>query len=475
MLLQYVRKTVLLLIILLLTTSLTITPTLADNQSSQTQIFTPEKLKISPFAFVYGNIADLDNAGDPYYSIQKLQDFPYLVCAEPGELSENSKLVTDTIKENTKLFGYVNLGPNNPEDPLENWRLANLNEVKGYIDNIANSDWYGVFIDQFGYDFQETRQRQNEIVDYAHQKGLKCFVNAWFPDDVMGSDIHPDNNPQGEPTHLQAGDYYLIESFLMSGSFYRGGLSYMDKFLKVKKYQDSLGINAVVLSYKWDDTSWEDSVDDITLSYLLSQCLGYEGWWFGGWNGQADYWHLNPKYDIGKLLKPLHHLSETVYRAETEFYTLEYYADDIPHLIAFPKRNQDSIITIRHPVPDDYLDINLLTVEETLSIQKKLNAYGFTDYHKRRLKEDSIFNDPSRSALNQFLYTNNFVYYSTKAKDTLSGNEAINALAETGELGFKDKTKIFIASKFIELGEIMGNIKEKLHSKTKVLFSQFEL
>jgi hypothetical protein len=81
----------------------------------------------------------------------------------------------------------------------------------------------------------------------------------------------------------------------MSDSLYRGGISYLDKLLKVKKYHDNLGVNMVVLSYKRENTPWNQASADIQLSYILAQYLGYQGWWFGGWNGRADYWYLNPK------------------------------------------------------------------------------------------------------------------------------------------------------------------------------------
>jgi len=462
-----IRKFILVFVVLLLILPLDRTLVYAENNAPSGPVFTPEKLKIPPFAFVYGNISNLDDTQDPYYAINKLRHFPYLVCAEPGELSEDSRLVTDTIKTNTRLFGYVNLGPNNPEDDRIDWQFANLNAIMSKIDHIAESGWYGVFIDQFGYDFQETRQRQNIIVDYAHQKGLSCFVNAWFPDHVMGSAIDSYSNPQGEPTHLQAGDFYLIESFLQSGSSYRGDPTYLDKFLKVKDYQDTLGIHTVVLSYKREHTSWEEASDDIVISYLLAQCLGFKGWWFGGWDGRADYGYLNPIYDIGEIQQSLQPIADTQYRAETTNYTLDYFADDIFHLIAYPKQMNDPVIAIRHAIPDDYIDPNLFADQEALSTEKRLNAYGFTDNHSKRLKQDGLFDNASRSALNKFLQANAFIYYSTEAKDLLSTSEAINALGQKGELSFWNKAKIFLDTQFSNWSESLDMLYKMIKQKMR--------
>lgn len=456
---KWINKTLVILFSLLLILPSSTTQTYADEKSPDVHAFTPDDLKISPFAFVYGNLANLDDTQDPYYSIQKLKDLPYLVCAPPSELSAKSKQVTEAIKLKTKLFGYVNLGPNNPDDPQNSWRYANLNKVKAEIDLLVESGWYGVFIDQFGYDFYETRQRQNEIVDYAHQKGLLCFVNAWFPDDALGSAFHAVSNPTSEPTHLKSGDYYLIESFLMSDSLYRGDISYVDKLLKTKQYHDTLGVNVVVLSYKRETTSWDQASADIQLSYIIAQCFGYQGWWFGGWNGRADYWYLNPSVDLGQLIQPLHAITGTSYLAQTEYYTIEYYAAEIPHLIAYPKKINQPVIAIRHPIPTDYIDTNQFTTPEALSLQKRLNDYGFRDDQYRSLKENGIFGASTKSALNSYLNANHYEYYGADAKALLFGNHALNALKGTGELKLLDKLSAILGEIIAYLEEIIMKLK----------------
>lgn len=226
--------------------------------------------------------------------MQELRTLPDIICAEPGELSYAAKRVADFLKPNTRLFGYVNLGPDNPYDPEHLWQPADLGQVKNAIDRIADNGWYGVFIDQYGYDFKETRVRQNAVVDYAHSRNLKCLVNAWLPDDALGSVINPPNNPLGVPSHLGQGDFYLIESFLQSDSAGRGGKAYIEKYLKVAEYQKSLGVETVVISYKRQGISWLDSLEDIRLSYVLAQLLDFRGWWFGG-PDRADLDYLKAK------------------------------------------------------------------------------------------------------------------------------------------------------------------------------------
>lgn len=299
------------------------------------------------FGFIYGDITNVHNTHDPFYAIKYLSNLPYVVCAEPGEqTSYRAKRITDVIRLNTKLFGYVNLGPDNPYDPENNWRLADLEKVKQQIDRIADRKWFGVFIDQFGYDFHETRERQNEIVKYAHDKGLHCFTNAWHPEDAMGNEIDQNGNQNGLATQLGTDDYYLIESFLMSGSGYRSDTSYLQKYIQIADYQNTLGVNTVVLPYQRDNTTWIDTTKDIELSYILAQCLQFKGWWFGDCSTTLHYPEI-PQIDIGNtLIRPLYFDEEAgKYLAETEKYYIEYHTLGSPYITLKSKEN-GSIIHI---------------------------------------------------------------------------------------------------------------------------------
>jgi hypothetical protein len=75
-----------------------------------------------------------------------------------------------------------------------------------------------VFLDEAGYDFGVTRDRQNAVVDAIHGLGLSAFVNAFNPDDVFSPSAVALNaagggNPAGAATRLGAKDAFLLESF----------------------------------------------------------------------------------------------------------------------------------------------------------------------------------------------------------------------------------------------------------------------
>lgn len=288
---------------------------------------------LTPTAFIYSSVSNINNSNDPFYSMSILKALPYIITSRPDEMSYKSKRVIDYIKTKTKVFGYINLGPNNPTADKAKWIQSDLNKLKSQIDLIAKQDWYGVFVDQFGYDWNETRERQNTIIDYIHSKGLKAMVNSWFVDDALGSKVDATANPNGTASHLNSNDWYLVESFFTDGTSYRADNSYIKKYMKIKQYKDKTGINVAVLSYKRDSLSWEQSETDIMNSYILAKSLGFDGWWYGKPDNSDNLLYVKePNINLGTFTKPLKFISGNKYTAETKKYKIEYYAGNTPTL-----------------------------------------------------------------------------------------------------------------------------------------------
>ncbi len=242
----------------------------AFKEKTTTEVPTAKNLSIPLVSFAYGNIANIKHSHSIESSVNTLLQFPFLVCTNPDHLSGEEIKVADKIKSKIKLFGYVNIGDS-----------ISLDEVKKEIDTLSKSSWYGVFIDQFGYDFGETRMRQNEIVDYAHEKGLKVFANAWHIDDALGDKADEIHNPQGEKTHLTKEDWFLIESFLTDNSGYREDIeAEFERYFKAVNYKKELGISIAALTYKNHHLNWENAKPEIAISYYLAISLGFDGWWY---------------------------------------------------------------------------------------------------------------------------------------------------------------------------------------------------
>lgn len=288
---------------------------------------------LSSTLFMYSDVANIDSMRDPFYSMEVLQGFENLVTVRPEQMSYNARKVMDHVNKDSNIFGYINLGPNNPGSSKAKWIMADLDQLKSQIDNIADADWHGIFIDQFGYDWGETRARQNTIIDYAHSRGLSVMVNAWFPEDALGSEINKKSNPEGVESHLNSNDWSIIESFYTDGNSYRADSSYIEKYLKTKDYSEETGVKISTLSYKRNSTNWNESITntDIENSYVLAHVLGFDGWWFAKYDNSDKFLYgKEPDLDLGSVLTPLHHDSDNKYVAETENYMIEYFAEKTP-------------------------------------------------------------------------------------------------------------------------------------------------
>jgi hypothetical protein len=55
-----------------------------------------------------------------------------------------------------------------------------LDEIEYRIDAWAAMGVAGIFLDETEYGFGSSRQRQNTVIDYVHQQGLKVLVVPLF-------------------------------------------------------------------------------------------------------------------------------------------------------------------------------------------------------------------------------------------------------------------------------------------------------
>jgi hypothetical protein len=107
------------------------------------------------------------------------------------------------------VFGYVDLG--------RTQQLSSA-EIVDRIGRWATMGAAGVFLDEAGYDFGVTRERQNLAVSSAHRQGLRVCMNAFQPLDVFGEAVVPLNgagggNPTGISPLISARDAVLLEAF----------------------------------------------------------------------------------------------------------------------------------------------------------------------------------------------------------------------------------------------------------------------
>ena len=121
-----------------------------------------------------------------------------------GDHNNVVSMIADPAAANAVFYGYIDLGVSTQNLPLA--------EIQTRIDEWQQTGADGIFMDDFGYDFGVTRDRQNAAVDYAHSLGMPVVTNAWDASDAFSSDVHA-NNSTGTATSLGAADFYLSESY----------------------------------------------------------------------------------------------------------------------------------------------------------------------------------------------------------------------------------------------------------------------
>lgn len=158
-----------------------------------------------------------------------------------ADYATTTTIVTGLRARGVKVFGYLPIG------------VSTLNRTTGFL-KTAIDQWVtlgvdGILLDEFGFDYQVSRARQVEIVDYVHGKNLPVAVNATTYHDFVcdnvselpwgGSDWRVLNfttyNPANTPLTRNATDIYLIDDFCFSAT---GALGYSDSVARYKTIMD---------------------------------------------------------------------------------------------------------------------------------------------------------------------------------------------------------------------------------------------
>jgi hypothetical protein len=137
----------------------------------------------------------------------------------------------------TSVYGYITLG-NSQKLPLP--------EIERRAVLWAQMGVQGIFLDEAGYDFGNTRSRQNAAVEAIHRLRLGAFMNAYRPEDLFSTDRVARNaagggNPEGNATVLGSKDIFLLESFQVREGQYEDGTNWYRRSSHAVAYRDQFG------------------------------------------------------------------------------------------------------------------------------------------------------------------------------------------------------------------------------------------
>lgn len=157
----------------------------------------------------YGWPSAFDGATSPKAAAEKLARYDAVVLGGGLEQPKhgdhaNTKQIIATIGARAQLFGYI---------PLGHESGLTIVQIAARVAAWKAMGVGGIFYDEAGYDFGNTRARQNAAFDAAHHAGLTVFANGHDPDDLFAAKPRAPFNEQGRATTLRRGDHYLYESF----------------------------------------------------------------------------------------------------------------------------------------------------------------------------------------------------------------------------------------------------------------------
>lgn len=181
-------------------------------------------------------------------------------------------IIAHSSMANTRVFGYIDLGV---KAPAFNYSIA---EVKTRIDEWKATGAQGIFFDDFGYDFETSRARQNEAVSYARSQGMLIVANAFHPEDAFGNAIDAQMNPTGTPSVLNANDIYLYESFQVRLGEYDSAVNWQAKSATIENLQKKTPFKVWTVTTLDTGDSFDQTQFDYSWYSALIQDYDAAGW-----------------------------------------------------------------------------------------------------------------------------------------------------------------------------------------------------
>ncbi len=209
----------------------------------------PNKLMI-----YYGIPQGVNGMWNDDFAAQMFARWDYVVFGtgleDPGNTyhASTANVITKMhgLNANAKVFGYINIGVSignesisSLETQMDQWKATGADHI---------------FFDLAGYDYNVPRSRLNTLLDYAHSKGMQVMVNGWVPADVMGSGVDATYNPSGTASHMNSGDFYLLESWVVNTGAYTSHNGYATMSdIKTRadsavSYRNTLGVKITTIN-----------------------------------------------------------------------------------------------------------------------------------------------------------------------------------------------------------------------------------
>jgi len=199
-----------------------------------------------------------------------------------------TNIISELLLLNTDIYGYVKLTKTSVINSVNQW--DNLNTT-------------GIFIDEFGDDYGNTRDDQNALLDHIHSKNMNCMLNSILS--VFDNTPNP-FNPNGDSLNYLSSDWYVYMGFGVSNNTYNNPVNNSNL---LKNY------NIKVCCIATSNGIFNQNLADY--SYYLSVLMEFEGWGWGELNFSGSLPFRKRKKIIGDTFTSLLQNESGIYYRDT--------------------------------------------------------------------------------------------------------------------------------------------------------------
>jgi hypothetical protein len=161
----------------------------------------------APLAIYYGWPSVVNGTNDVELAVRAFAHFSAVVFgaglenpAHPDH-ANSRQVIARLVGRGLEVYGYLS--------------LPSAGDFAAAVERWAALGVSGIFWDNASYDWGVTRRQQNLALNYTRERGLSVFVNAWFPEHILG-DCDEEGRPA--PSPLRPGDICLAESWLVGAA-----------------------------------------------------------------------------------------------------------------------------------------------------------------------------------------------------------------------------------------------------------------
>lgn len=238
-----------------------------------------------------------------------------LQAAGHPDHSKTQQIIAHPLAASTKFFGYIDLGVS-----TQNLSIATIDQRAAAWAAMGTD---GVLLDDFGYDYGVTRERQNAAVLAVRNHGLAVIANAFRVEDAFAS-FPSSANPTGAAFVLDQRDFYLYESHQVRLGMREDELAWWGKSTAIRQHRDYVGFGVLSVTTPADSGAFDATLWNyawFSAALFDHTATGWGEKWYGASNSQAPS-RMPPAADGAPFLSADLSGSDGVYSRRTCLNTL---------------------------------------------------------------------------------------------------------------------------------------------------------